>query len=192
MKVHKLTALGLFALSILYVVGGWSLKLGTLRNPGSGFLPRIIGFLLLICSGAYVYATFRKTGSPCVCSADVLAADTPAPESVPVAMSVVTAESSPAGDCAPISRDKRLDGKVIGGLAVTVLLFPVVQEYTGFIASSVAVAFSMLTILKYRGIAVNLLVALMLAVICFIFFGLLLEVPLPSGPIEEIIYRMKG
>ncbi len=62
---QKLTALSLFCFSILYLSGGWALKLGSLRKPGPGLLPRLVGVCLVICTGVYLWKTLRiKTESP--------------------------------------------------------------------------------------------------------------------------------
>jgi hypothetical protein len=57
---HKLTAAGLFCFSILYMAGGWDLKLGTLKKPGPGMFPRLIGIGLLVCTGIYLWQVLRK------------------------------------------------------------------------------------------------------------------------------------
>lgn len=57
---HKLTAISLFCFSILYLAGGWALKMGTLKKPGPGLLPRIVGIGLLVCTGVHLWQTFRK------------------------------------------------------------------------------------------------------------------------------------
>lgn len=57
---HKLTALSLFCFTILYLVGGWELKLGTLRKPGPGLFPRLIGIGLLVSSGIYLFQSLRE------------------------------------------------------------------------------------------------------------------------------------
>lgn len=57
---NKLTAAGLFCFSILYIAGGWGLKLGTLRKPGPGMFPRLTGIGLLVCTGIYLWQVLRK------------------------------------------------------------------------------------------------------------------------------------
>lgn len=56
----KLTALSLFCFSILYLIGGWELKLGTLRKPGPGLFPRLVGIGLLVSTGVYLWQALRK------------------------------------------------------------------------------------------------------------------------------------
>lgn len=57
---HKLTAVSLFCFSILYLVGGWELKLGSLRKPGPGLFPRLVGIGLLVFTGIYLWKVLRK------------------------------------------------------------------------------------------------------------------------------------
>jgi hypothetical protein len=57
---HKLTALSLFCFTILYLIGGWGLTLGTLRKPGPGLFPRLIGIGLLVSTGIYLFQSLRK------------------------------------------------------------------------------------------------------------------------------------
>ncbi len=57
---QKLTAVGWFCFSILYLSGGWDLNMGTMRKPGPGLLPRIVGIGLLILTGIHLWQTFRK------------------------------------------------------------------------------------------------------------------------------------
>ena len=57
---HKLTALSLFCFTILYLIGGWGLKLGTLRKPGPGLFPRLIGIGLLVSTGIYLFQALRE------------------------------------------------------------------------------------------------------------------------------------
>jgi len=57
---HKLTAVSLFCFTILYLVGGWGLKVGTMRKPGPGLFPRLIGIGLLVSTGIYLWQVLRK------------------------------------------------------------------------------------------------------------------------------------
>lgn len=57
---HKLTALSLFCFTLLYLIGGWGMKLGTLRKPGPGLFPRLIGIGLLISTGIYLLQALRE------------------------------------------------------------------------------------------------------------------------------------
>ena len=58
MTKARITALALFAFSVLYLYGGWHLKWGTMKNPGPGFMPSLVGVLLFICTTIHVYGAF--------------------------------------------------------------------------------------------------------------------------------------
>jgi len=57
---QKLTALGWFCFSILYLAGGWGLNVGTMRKPGPGLLPRMVGIGLFILTSILLWQTFKK------------------------------------------------------------------------------------------------------------------------------------
>ena len=56
---NKLTALSLFCFTILYLIGGWGLKMGTMRKPGPGLFPRMIGIGLLVSTGFYLWQMLK-------------------------------------------------------------------------------------------------------------------------------------
>ena len=51
---HKIIALFLFGFSLFYFLGSFRLKMGTLKIPGPGLIPVVIGGLLVVCSGFYL------------------------------------------------------------------------------------------------------------------------------------------
>jgi putative tricarboxylic transport membrane protein len=57
---EKITAAILLIFSLLYFCKGLSLQVGVPKNPGPGFIPFIIGILLISCSGFYLVRVFRK------------------------------------------------------------------------------------------------------------------------------------
>ena len=57
---EKITAAILLVFSLLYFFKGLSLQVGVPNNPGPGFIPVIIGILLVSCSGFYMVRVFRK------------------------------------------------------------------------------------------------------------------------------------
>ncbi|MGE5252942.1 MAG: tripartite tricarboxylate transporter TctB family protein [Planctomycetaceae bacterium] len=57
---EKITAAILLIFSLLYFFKGLSLQVGVPKNPGPGFIPFIIGILLISCSGIYLVRVFRK------------------------------------------------------------------------------------------------------------------------------------
>jgi putative tricarboxylic transport membrane protein len=58
-RKEKITALILFVFSLIYLYGCWRLKLGTMDNPGPGFIPTLVGFLLFLFTAAYLYRVFK-------------------------------------------------------------------------------------------------------------------------------------
>mgnify|MGYP001587475846 CR=1 FL=1 len=151
----KLTALGLFVFSVIYLVGGWDLKLGALRKPGPGLLPLLVGTGLLVCTAIYRLQAFRKPAT--------------------LVFSL-----------------KSFDLKTAAWLIAAVLAYPVLLNYLDFILATFAVVYLALLVLKFNRPVRGLVVSLMIVVACFLVFAVLLGVTLPSGPIEEFLYRLRG
>jgi putative tricarboxylic transport membrane protein len=57
-KHERIAATLLLVFSVLYTCGSLRLKLGQISNPGSGFVPLIVGLLLIGLTGAYVTRAF--------------------------------------------------------------------------------------------------------------------------------------
>jgi len=57
---EKITAAILLVFSLLYFFKGLSLQVGVPKNPGPGFIPFIIGVLLVLCTGFHLVRVFRK------------------------------------------------------------------------------------------------------------------------------------
>jgi hypothetical protein len=152
---HKLTAVSLFCFSILYLIGGWELKLGTLRKPGPGLFPRLIGVGLLITTGIYLWQTLRKDEE-----------SKPSPEPV-----------------RPV---------IVASLAGAILVYPLLLYYLNFIPATFAVIYFMLIVLKFKGPVWNLVIAFCLVIIGFVVFAMGLGVSLSVGPIEEILFQLRG
>ncbi|MCX5910123.1 MAG: tripartite tricarboxylate transporter TctB family protein [Deltaproteobacteria bacterium] len=55
---HRITAISLFSISLLYFLGSFRLKMGTLQNPGPGLIPAVIGVLLVVCTAFYLVRVF--------------------------------------------------------------------------------------------------------------------------------------
>jgi putative tricarboxylic transport membrane protein len=53
----------LFVLSVVYLYGGTRLKMGTMKNPGPGFVPSLLGLLLFATTGLYLINALRGRGS---------------------------------------------------------------------------------------------------------------------------------
>ncbi|MEW6265271.1 MAG: tripartite tricarboxylate transporter TctB family protein [Thermodesulfobacteriota bacterium] len=63
-RKEKITAVVLAGFSILYFISCFRLELGNPSNPGPGFFPLVIGFLLTVCAGAYLARVFRGKTLP--------------------------------------------------------------------------------------------------------------------------------
>ncbi len=61
-RKEKILAVILFGFSWLYLYGCWRLKLGALNNPGPGFIPLLVGILLWVCTGVYLYNVYQCKG----------------------------------------------------------------------------------------------------------------------------------
>jgi putative tricarboxylic transport membrane protein len=82
--------------------------------------------------------------------------------------------------------------KSVLGLAAGLMAYPFLLFHLNFILATFLVVYTMLWILKYKGPVWDSLIAISLAVMSFSVFALGLGVSLPSGPIEEIFYRLRG
>ncbi len=61
----KITAVCLLGFSLFYFFDSLRMKMGTLKNPGPGLIPAVIGALLIVCTGFYLLQVFRKkSGAP--------------------------------------------------------------------------------------------------------------------------------
>jgi putative tricarboxylic transport membrane protein len=57
---HRIIAISLFSISLLYFFASFRLKMGTLQNPGPGLIPIVIGGLLVVCTAFYLFRVFWK------------------------------------------------------------------------------------------------------------------------------------
>jgi hypothetical protein len=57
---QRVTAISFFCVSLLYFLGSFRLKMGTLPDPGPGFVPAVIGGALVVCTSFYLVRVFRK------------------------------------------------------------------------------------------------------------------------------------
>jgi hypothetical protein len=80
---------------------------------------------------------------------------------------------------------------VIGILACTTA-YPFVLGYLKFIVSTFLAGFAMLMFLKPKSIIFSCFLSLAMAVGFFLLFSRLFGVALPSGPIEDLLYRIGG
>ena len=157
---HKISSLALFAFSLVYFFSSFRLKMGTLRNPGPGLIPTVIGALLVICTGIYLWGIFLERSKK-----------SPNQEQTPGPRKNYTA--------------------IVGILACTAI-FPLILEPLKFILSTMAATFIMLFLLKPKRIIFSFLLSLGMAVGAFLIFSRFFGVALPSGFIENLLFRIGG
>ena len=80
----------------------------------------------------------------------------------------------------------------IFGILGCTLAYPFLLEYAKFIISTFAVAYLMLVLLKPSRSLFSFFLALGMAVGSFLIFSLLLGVALPSGFLEDFLFRVGG
>jgi hypothetical protein len=56
---EKVAAVALWTFSLIYFFSSLRLKLGRMANPGSGFMPLLVGICLLLCATIYLAQVFR-------------------------------------------------------------------------------------------------------------------------------------
>ena len=157
---EKITAVALFGFSLFYFLSSWRMKMGTLRNPGPGFIPLIVGSLLLLCAAVYLIRVLR-----------------------PIPAGGREEKASPRGE--------KNYPAILGILGCT-LAYPFLLGYANFIASTFAVAYAMLVLLKPSRRLSSFFLALGMAVGSFLIFSFLLGVALPSGFLEDLLFRIGG
>jgi putative tricarboxylic transport membrane protein len=91
-----------------------------------------------------------------------------------------------------VSPLKSFDLKTAAWLTAAVLAYPVLLNYLDFILATFAVVYLMLLVLGFKRPAWGFVVSLLIVVACFMVFAVGLGVTLPSGPIEEFLYRLRG
>ncbi len=157
---HKIIALFLFGFSLIYFLGSFRLKMGTLKIPGPGLIPAAIGGLLVVCSGFYLYRKFSENRRESIGK-----------------------ERLAKGD-----RNYR----AIAGVLACTLIYPFILEPLKFIFATFAAGFLMLFLLRPRRPFSSGFLALSLAVGAFVVFSRLFGVALPSGFLENLIFRIGG
>ncbi len=71
-------------------------------------------------------------------------------------------------------------------------IYPVFLNRLNFIPTTFATVLAMLLLLRYRTWMACVLLAAGLTVACFLIFAVLLGVAVPSGFLEELLYRVRG
>jgi len=157
---HKIIALFLFGFSLVYFFGSFRLKMGTLKIPGPGLIPVVLGGLLVFCSGFYLYRVVFQNRRESMGK-----------------------EGSAEGD---------KNYRAITGVLACTLIYPFILEPLKFIIATFAAGFIMLFLLRPRRPLSSGFLALSLAVGAFLVFSRLFGVALPSGFLENLIFRIGG
>jgi putative tricarboxylic transport membrane protein len=82
--------------------------------------------------------------------------------------------------------------RVVAGLGLCILVYPALLMTADFVIATFLTVLAMLLILRYKTWPLCLLVSLATALVCFIAFGVVLGLALPSGFIETVLYRLRG
>lgn len=147
-------ALSIGILSILYLLDGLSLNMGSVNMPGEGFVPRIMGiFLLVSCAALFLQEVFFQ---PLISSPPAQAE----PEEGP-----------------PEKEDTRRPLMLIGVL----LLYPLALPILGFILSTVGLLFAGLRIFKYRNWQWSVAIAVVSTLFTYLVFEKWLQILFPAG-----------
>ncbi len=77
------------------------------------------------------------------------------------------------------------------GTAIVVLVYPFLLYTLKAIVATFVSSFVLLRLMRYKRVASCLVIALVVSASVYIIFGLILEVSFPSGPIEQLIWRLR-
>jgi putative tricarboxylic transport membrane protein len=158
LKKEKITASVLWAFSLIYLYGCLRLKLGTMNNPGPGFIPALVGILLLLCTGTYLYKAFKGKRTE--------------------------------RETTEKSTEREVSYRVVFGIVGSIMVYPFLLGYLKFLVATLITVFLMLVLLRFKTLTLSLLTAVGITVISFVVFARLLGVSLPSGILEELIFRI--
>lgn len=152
LKKNLLVPLAIGLIGIFYLYTAFKLPIGHLNAPDRGFMPVIIGFVLIcLCILEIIVATFRPNEN--------------------------TERSILSEDEAVESTGSKKPFYIMAALLIYCLFF----NKLGFIVATIPLTFVMLRIMEYKSWWVDLIVAVIITlVIDFVFSGLL-GVYFPSG-----------
>lgn len=160
-KRELLIAIALCLFSIFYFLGSLKLKIGSLKNPGPGLLPMVLGVFLLFSTGIYTAQLWRG-------------------------LSKRKFEKIPP----QVSRQMKIWPYImIYGTLACALAYPFLLEYFKFIIATTMITFFLLFFLRPQKVFLNLTLACLIVTFCFWIFAILLGVSFPFGPLEELFFR---
>ncbi len=77
------------------------------------------------------------------------------------------------------------------GIAIVVLVYPLLLYTLKAIVATFATTFALLRLMRYKSVSTSLVIALAVSASVYVVFALILRVALPSGPIEQLIWRLR-
>ncbi len=77
------------------------------------------------------------------------------------------------------------------GIAIVILAYPLLLYTLKAVVATFASTFALLRLMHYRSLPGSLLIALAVSASLYVVFALLLGVTFPSGPIEQLIWRLR-
>jgi putative tricarboxylic transport membrane protein len=160
----RITAVVLFGFSLFYLISSFWYKMGTIRKPGPGLVPMTIGATLFVLTTLYLIQVFGARFSG-------------------------TEEKSVSLE---EGKNYRAIRRTIYGMLGCTVVYPFILEPLSFVLSTSAVAFFMLFIMKPQRPIFSLFLALAMAIGSFLMFSRFLGVALPSGFLEELLFRIGG
>jgi len=150
-------SVALFGFSLFYFLSTLHLKMGTPRNMGPGFVPAMLGVLLLASTAFHLIRVYRAL---------------------------------PSGEETERSPEEAKNYWAVAGILVCTAAFPLILETVKFIGSTSIVGFAMLLLWKPRNLLFSFLLSLGMAVGCFLLFSRFFGVALPSGFLEQLLFRI--
>ena len=159
-RAQKIISLVLFGFSLFYLISSLKYRMGTHKIMGPGFLPLVIGILLVVCTAFHLIRVF-----------------------------VGSRREREAGEAAP---EEGSNYRAVIGILVCTTAYPLILEYLKFVTSTFIVGLAMLLLLKPKSIIFSFLLSLGMALGCFLLFSRLFGVALPSGPFEDLLFRIGG
>jgi hypothetical protein len=145
--------LGIGVATLIYLGEAWKLPFGSAHNPDLGFMPMVMGLIVLGLCLALILKDFFQP-------------KTPTPEANLL-------KERGEGDLGSLRKPILL--------SAAILVYPFVFTGVGFVLSTVALIAVSLRIMEYRGWVGSLLIAAGVTVIAYFFFGSWLHVNFPRG-----------
>jgi hypothetical protein len=88
-------------------------------------------------------------------------------------------KETPVGSCSAVI-----------GIAIVILLYPLLLYSLKAILATFVSSFAMLRLMRYKNMVKCLVISLAVSGSVYVIFGLILRVTFPSGPIEELMWRL--